>query len=185
MHAFYWDETGSIGFDVRRGFQLTQAMQPKPRNAHSFSSARCQRSTLNRKACSLKSKGICARVRIICNAAPEGDAAGTYLHLRNPLMFTCDGLWEVANSMTYCLRVCAAIEKRVPLEFLTGDDLESWKATTAIVEEETGLRPAVAEQIVTRAFGWSSQLYWRKSKIQEVPQPEQVTNNGGLVRAKS
>lgn len=120
----------------------SRAMQPKPRNAHSFSSARCQRSTLNRKACSLKSKGICARVRIICNAAPEGDAA--------------------------------AIEKRVPLEFLTGDDLESWKATTAIVEEETGLRPAVAEQIVTRAFGWSSQLYWRKSKIQEVPQPEQV-----------
>jgi hypothetical protein len=44
--------------------------------------------------------------------------------------------------------------------------------------QEVGFSVEEAEEIVTRAFGWSSQLYWRKSKIQVVPQPEQVIFKG-------
>eukprot|EP00240_Pyramimonas_obovata_P013783 CAMPEP_0118934866 /NCGR_PEP_ID=MMETSP1169-20130426/14340_1 /TAXON_ID=36882 /ORGANISM="Pyramimonas obovata, Strain CCMP722" /LENGTH=260 /DNA_ID=CAMNT_0006877815 /DNA_START=80 /DNA_END=863 /DNA_ORIENTATION=- len=68
----------------------------------------------------------------------------------------------------------AATEKPIPTEVLTGDDLESWTATTAMVQEATGITAEEAEEVVTRAFGWGSQLYWRKSKVQEVPQTEQV-----------
>ena len=64
----------------------------------------------------------------------------------------------------------------MPTEVLTGDDLESWTTTTTMVQEATGFTAEEADEVVTRAFGWGSQLYWRKSKVQEVPQVEQVSD---------
>jgi len=107
-----------------------------------------QRSALSRKACSLKMKGGCARNSIVCSAAPENNAAATAKPIRGDL----------------------------PADVLTGDDLSQWQATVTMVEE-VGFSVEEAEEIVTRAFGWSSQLYWRKSKIQVIPQPEQVAES--------
>lgn len=39
---------------------------------------------------------------------------------------------------------------------------------------EIGLERPDAEKFLTRAYGWGSQAYWRKEKVEEVPDPENL-----------
>jgi hypothetical protein len=51
---------------------------------------------------------------------------------------------------------------------LEGDDAESWARAESIVAS-LGLDDASADKAMRRAFGWSTQAYWRNSKVREVP----------------
>ena len=43
-----------------------------------------------------------------------------------------------------------------------------------MLAEMSGLDADKSEELLTRAFGWGSQVYWRKEKLNEVPDPKQV-----------
>lgn len=60
-----------------------------------------------------------------------------------------------------------------PLETLKGDDLQKWNTCVGMVEK-LGIESDQAQDIVSRAFGWGSQAYWRKEKVNEVPEPVEV-----------
>ena len=51
---------------------------------------------------------------------------------------------------------------------LEGDDAESWARAESIVAS-LGLDDASADKAMRRAFGWSTQAYWRNTKVREVP----------------
>jgi len=72
-------------------------------------------------------------------------------------------------------------DKLVPAQTLVGDDLEQWKACVALVEG-VGFEADKAEEILTRAFGWGSQAYWRKSKVNQVPSPAQVEESLNFIQ---
>eukprot|EP00238_Polyblepharides_amylifera_P012203 CAMPEP_0196598624 /NCGR_PEP_ID=MMETSP1081-20130531/94421_1 /TAXON_ID=36882 /ORGANISM="Pyramimonas amylifera, Strain CCMP720" /LENGTH=179 /DNA_ID=CAMNT_0041924337 /DNA_START=138 /DNA_END=674 /DNA_ORIENTATION=+ len=57
---------------------------------------------------------------------------------------------------------------------LNGPELASWKASLALVEDRLDVKDKEAEGLLVRAFGWGSQLYWRKQKVEAVPNPDQV-----------
>ena len=56
---------------------------------------------------------------------------------------------------------------------LEGADAEHWREALHNVQA-LGFEETEAESILRKAFGWSGQGYWRKSKECEVPQPGQV-----------
>ena len=43
-----------------------------------------------------------------------------------------------------------------------------------MLAEMRGLDADKSEELLTRAFGWGSPVYWRKEKLNEVPDPKQV-----------
>jgi hypothetical protein len=45
----------------------------------------------------------------------------------------------------------------------------------AVLAEMSGLDADKSEELLTRAFGWGSQVYWRKEKLNEVPDPKQAS----------
>jgi hypothetical protein len=61
-----------------------------------------------------------------------------------------------------------------PGTFLTGDELTAWTASVAVLAEMSGLDAESSETVLTRAYGWGSQMYWRKEKVEVVPDPAQV-----------
>jgi len=63
--------------------------------------------------------------------------------------------------------------KADPLETLKGDDLQKWNTCVGMVEK-LGIESDQAQDIVSRAFGWGSQAYWRKEKVNEVPEPVEM-----------
>lgn len=55
------------------------------------------------------------------------------------------------------------------------EDKQQW--TDALQQlEDLGMDEEVAEKSLKRAFGWSSQAYWWKEKVKEVPQSGEVCN---------
>ena len=63
----------------------------------------------------------------------------------------------------------------VPAQTLKGDELTAWTESVAVLADMSGLDADKSEELLTRAFGWSSQVYWRKEKVNEVPDPKQVS----------
>ena len=51
---------------------------------------------------------------------------------------------------------------------LAGDAAEAWSRARTIVLA-LGLDDASADAAMGRAFGWSTQAYWRNTKVREVP----------------
>lgn len=61
-------------------------------------------------------------------------------------------------------------------EDLTGKEKEHWQDG---VQELMGLGmdDALAEKSLKRGFGWSSQAYWWKDKVNDVPKPGEVSDS--------
>ncbi|GAB4822581.1 hypothetical protein N2152v2_009627 [Parachlorella kessleri] len=53
-------------------------------------------------------------------------------------------------------------------------DLEGWQRSRAALEQRLGLAPDMADSVLSDAFGWGSQVYWRQQKVQQPPSEEQV-----------
>ncbi|KAK3266935.1 hypothetical protein CYMTET_24475 [Cymbomonas tetramitiformis] len=71
--------------------------------------------------------------------------------------------------------------KAVPAEVLSDDDLSNFNQCISRVVE-LGCTEEEATTAVERAFGWGSQLYWRGSKKNEVPDLEAVEANVQYVK---
>ena len=56
---------------------------------------------------------------------------------------------------------------------LQGAEADRWKQAVQAVQA-LGFEELDADNILRKAFGWSGQGYWRKSKEYEVPPPGQV-----------
>lgn len=56
---------------------------------------------------------------------------------------------------------------------MQGDDLKKWNAGLSQLEK-LGLDPERREKVLKQGFGWSTQKYWWKQKVNEVPQPEEI-----------
>ena len=105
-----------------------------------------------------------AGARIVCNvtdtAAKPGMAAmpkGEFLR---------------APRLPSCLRTscCTAVPQD-----LAGEDQERWQDGLQLLKE-LGMDDELAEKSLKRGFGWSSQAYWWKDKVNEVPKPGEVHN---------
>lgn len=48
--------------------------------------------------------------------------------------------------------------------------------------KDVGFEDADADKIVARAFGWGSQAYWRREKVDETPDPERAAAALQLLR---
>jgi len=53
------------------------------------------------------------------------------------------------------------------------DDMASWESCKMLVVD-LGLDDEAAEKCLVKAFGWGAQNYWRQSKVEEVPDVDQV-----------
>ncbi|KAA6420927.1 MAG: hypothetical protein FRX49_09068, partial [Trebouxia sp. A1-2] len=58
-------------------------------------------------------------------------------------------------------------------EDLSGEDKEQWQDGLQQLKG-LGMADDEAEKSLKRGFGWSSQAYWWKDKVREVPKPGEV-----------
>lgn len=61
-------------------------------------------------------------------------------------------------------------------DVITADGQEVWAPSLEKVRG-LGFEDEEAEKIVRKAFGWAGQAYWRKSKVKESPNAEQVSSS--------
>ena len=73
--------------------------------------------------------------------------------------------------LKHCLP--AGAEEAAGARSLQGAEAELWREALQRVQA-LGFEELDADNILRKAFGWSGQGYWRKSKEYEVPQPGQV-----------
>jgi hypothetical protein len=64
-------------------------------------------------------------------------------------------------------------DKIAEADRLTAEETEQWSPCLNRIIN-LGFEEDEAENILRKAFGWSGQGYWRKSKVKEVPSEEQV-----------
>ena len=64
--------------------------------------------------------------------------------------------------------LCAVLE-----QLSSDDDKEQWSDGLQQLKE-LGMDDASAEKSLARGFGWSSQAYWWKEKVKEIPKPGEV-----------
>ncbi|DBA86931.1 TPA: hypothetical protein ACH3X2_000324 [Trebouxia sp. C0005] len=75
--------------------------------------------------------------------------------------------------------VCNATESTAPViqeagtEDLSGEDKEQWQDGLQQLKG-LGMADDEAEKSLKRGFGWSSQAYWWKDKVREVPKPGEI-----------
>jgi len=65
---------------------------------------------------------------------------------------------------------CAATEVAGP----RGVNETKWTETIDKLTESLSLDEAAAEKAALRAFGWGTQVFWQKTKVNEIPEPEDV-----------
>lgn len=58
---------------------------------------------------------------------------------------------------------------------LAGEQQEQWQDGLHQLKD-LGMDDALAEKCLKRGFGWSSQAYWWKDKVNDVPKPGEVNN---------
>lgn len=59
------------------------------------------------------------------------------------------------------------------VEDMSEDDKEQWQDGLQQLKD-IGMDDTQAEKSLKRGFGWSSQAYWWKQKVKEVPNPGEV-----------
>ena len=64
-------------------------------------------------------------------------------------------------------------EDGVAVRELQGEELQRWQASRGALEA-LDLSEEEAERVMKRAFGWTTQAWWRDSKVCEVPAQGQV-----------
>lgn len=57
---------------------------------------------------------------------------------------------------------------------LGAEEVAQWQAASSFVASALGLSGQEADRLLARAFGWTSQAYWRREKVEEVPSLEVV-----------
>ncbi|GIL78283.1 hypothetical protein Vretimale_7643 [Volvox reticuliferus] len=59
---------------------------------------------------------------------------------------------------------------------LSQEEESTWKASCDVLASSLGLDADESSQLVARAFGWTTQAFWRQEKVEELPTPTQVEN---------
>ena len=67
-----------------------------------------------------------------------------------------------------------AVVQEAALEDLSGEDKQLWEDGLQQLRD-IGMDDKLAEKSLKRGFGWSSQAYWWKQKVKEVPQSGEVS----------
>jgi len=70
--------------------------------------------------------------------------------------------------------LAAAVIQEAGTEDLSGEDKEQWQDGLQQLKA-LGMDDDEAEKSLKRGFGWSSQAYWWKDKVREVPKPGEVS----------
>lgn len=94
-------------------------------------------------------------------------------------MFMLDVWQQILPSIFHCMRVplharagvlCAeeATSEEAAERTLDGDDAQRWQEALESVQA-IGFEEPEADTILRKAFGWSGQGYWRRSREYEVP----------------
>lgn len=109
--------------------------------------------------------------RLVCNAT-ESTAPGTSSldKLRNVHRLavahrTGDGSCDIP--------VLYSVLQEADVEDMSEDDKEQWQDGLQQLKD-IGMDDTQAEKSLKRGFGWSSQAYWWKQKVKEVPKPGEV-----------
>ena len=82
------------------------------------------------------------------------------------------GLWYKVDTVQLgisCFALCAVLE-----QLSTDEDKEQWSDGLQQLKE-LGMDDDLAEKSLKRGFGWSSQAYWWKEKVEEVPKPGEAS----------
>ena len=78
------------------------------------------------------------------------------------------------------VRVFVPVELTCPVtaapQDLAGEQQEQWQDGLHQLKD-LGMDDALAEKCLKRGFGWSSQAYWWKDKVNDVPKPGEVKNS--------
>ncbi|KAG2495410.1 hypothetical protein HYH03_006358 [Edaphochlamys debaryana] len=73
------------------------------------------------------------------------------------------------------LVVCSAVATAELLgRELASDEAESWQSAVEALSDSLGLTEDEASRLLARAFGWTTQAFWRREKVEELPTPSQV-----------
>ncbi|KAK9816481.1 hypothetical protein WJX72_000822 [[Myrmecia] bisecta] len=84
---------------------------------------------------------------------------------------------SVVMAITPKTATCSSVADR-----LSDADRASWYAVRERVQS-LGFDAEEAEKMMVKAFGWGSQVYWRKSKVEEVPQLDKVQATLDYIKA--
>ena len=99
----------------------------------------------------------------MCNATDTVDKPGTTDWLRYELRLQ-------DSTLLPCCDLSCLLE--APQD-LAGEEQEQWQDGLQQLKD-LGLDDGLAEKSLKRGFGWSSQAYWWKDKVNEVPKPGEV-----------
>ncbi|GLI63276.1 hypothetical protein VaNZ11_006181 [Volvox africanus] len=59
---------------------------------------------------------------------------------------------------------------------LNQEEESTWKASCDVLVRSLDLGADESSRLVARAFGWTTQAFWRQEKVEELPTPTQVEN---------
>lgn len=104
--------------------------------------------------------------RLVCNAT-ESTAPGEYE------LSTCGCSEADLKAGVKNVVLAAAVIQEAGTEDLSGEDKEQWQDGLQQLRG-LGMPDDEAEKSLKRGFGWSSQAYWWKDKVKEVPKPGEV-----------
>ncbi|GLC47467.1 hypothetical protein PLESTB_000133700 [Pleodorina starrii] len=65
---------------------------------------------------------------------------------------------------------------------LTADEEATWKASGDALSGALGLSSEESGRVLARAFGWTTQAFWRREKVEELPMPGQVVGALGVLQ---
>ncbi|KAG2448931.1 hypothetical protein HYH02_006279 [Chlamydomonas schloesseri] len=57
---------------------------------------------------------------------------------------------------------------------LTEAESRQWQESVAALDSVLGFGADECSRLLARAFGWTTQAFWRREKVQELPSPDQV-----------
>ena len=106
--------------------------------------------------------------RLVCNAT-ESTAPGEYELSTLGSCRLADLKAGVKNAV-----LATAVIQEAGTEDLSGEDKEQWQDGLQQLKA-LGMDDDEAEKSLKRGFGWSSQAYWWKDKVREVPKPGEVS----------
>jgi hypothetical protein len=123
-------------------------------------------SSLLKRSCQVALSCLAWQAQLGASPLPPNSAAALCPHRRTHRQRSANARLAVA---------AAAQTKPLTAEAAAAAaSLDSWRQSRALLEQRLGFAAEEADKVVSDAFGWGPQAYWRQQKVQEPPSETQV-----------
>ncbi|KAA8499340.1 hypothetical protein FVE85_6925 [Porphyridium purpureum] len=93
------------------------------------------------------------------------------------------GHTRINGTASRAVRLCAsAAQQETDVQNPECDP--QWMQAAQILTSDLGLSEDDARKALRRGFGWTSQVYWKKRRVQDIPEPDMIKENVAYVQTE-